>query len=273
MEPQTNIAVRAAYLLYGLLAYALFFVTFLYAVGFVGDFWPVLGLNGPAFRNMDLDASATPVGRALLIDGLLLGLFALQHSGMARTGFKTWWTRTIPAPCERSTYVLAASLCLDVLFWKWQPLATTELWHVSNHSTAIVLVAISIAGWGIVLASTYMIDHFDLFGLRQVWTAFRQTSYPEHEFATPGLYRAVRHPIYLGFVIAFWSTPIMTLGHAVFAVGTTGYILFAIQLEERDLVRRYGELYRQYRRRVGMLLPMPRSLPRASRPSHIPPQA
>jgi protein-S-isoprenylcysteine O-methyltransferase Ste14 len=257
MEPSQNIAVRASYLVYGLASYALFFVTFLYMTAFVGDFWQVLGLTGPAFRGMNGDGTPLPLVRALLIDGLLIGVFALQHSGMARTGFKTWWTRIVPPACERSTYVLAASLCLDLLFWQWQPLATSELWHASGP-LAIGLVALSFIGWGIVLASTFMIDHYDLFGLRQVWLAFRNRPYPEHEFATPGLYRAVRHPIYLGFVVALWATPIMTLGHAVFAIGTTAYILFAIQLEERDLVRRYGELYVRYRGRVSMLLPLPR---------------
>jgi protein-S-isoprenylcysteine O-methyltransferase Ste14 len=248
---------RAGYLAYGLVCYAVFFATILYAIGFVGNFWPVLGLDQVAlFRSMDVGDPGTSLGEALLIDTLLLGLFALQHSGMARPGFKRWWTRTVPAAAERSTYVLAASLCLDTLFSQWRPLGTTQLWQVSN-SGATTAVVISLAGWAIVFAATFMIDHFDLFGLRQSWYGFRGKPYPEQKFATPGFYRAVRHPIYLGFVIAFWATPTMTLGHFVFAAMTTVYILIAIQLEERDLTDRYGAQYDDYRRRVGMLLPMP----------------
>jgi len=256
---------RAGYLAYGLACYALFFATILYAIGFVGNFWQVLGLHDEAlFRGMDTQVPDASVGNALLIDLLLLGFFALQHSGMARPGFKRWWTRTVPAPVERSTYVLAASLCLDALFWQWRPLlGTPTLWQLSG-SGAIAAVVISLVGWLIVFASTFMIDHFDLFGVRQAWHAFRGQPYPELPFATPGLYRAVRHPIYLGFVIAFWSTPTMTLGHFVFAAMTTGYILVAIQLEERDLIARYGELYQNYRHRVGMLLPRPLSGARKS---------
>lgn len=254
----------AGYLAYALACYALFFATILYAIGFVGNFWPVMGQHDQAlFRGMDVEVSGTSVSEALLVDLLLLGLFALQHSGMARPGFKRWWTRTVPAPVERSTYVIAASLCLDALFWQWRPLGTTLLWHLSGAG-AITTVVVSLVGWLIVFASTFMIDHFDLFGLRQAWCAFRGKPYPELPFATPGLYRAVRHPIYLGFVIAFWSTPTMTLGHFVFAAMTTAYILIAIQLEERDLVARYGDLYRSYRRRVGMLLPLPLSGERES---------
>ncbi|MEY4580473.1 MAG: hypothetical protein RL701_5176, partial [Pseudomonadota bacterium] len=174
---------------------------------------------------------------------------------------------TVPEPVERSTYVLAASLCLDVLFWQWRPLGTTPLWQLTG-SGAVATVIISTLGWLLVFAATFMLDHFDLFGLRQAWIAFRGKPYPELHFATPGLYRAVRHPIYLGFVIAFWSTPSMTLGHFVFAAITTGYILMAIQLEERDLITRYGALYVDYRRRVGMLLPWPRSAERESQAPH-----
>jgi len=174
---------------------------------------------------------------------------------MARRAFKQRWTRVIPAPLERSTFVLAASACLALLYWLWRPLGTTVLWDLSGPPFDFVFVALCLAGFAIVVLSTFMIDHFDLFGLRQVWYAFRNRPYPTLEFSAPALYKAVRHPIYLGFIIAFWATPIMTLGHLVFAVATTGYILVAIQLEERDLVHRYGETYRQYRRQVGMLLP------------------
>jgi protein-S-isoprenylcysteine O-methyltransferase Ste14 len=250
--------VRAGYLAYSVVCYAVFLATILYAIGFVGNFWQVLGLRVAQPESSLLEA--------LLVDLSLLAVFALQHSGMARPRFKRWWTRTVPAVVERSTYVLAASLCLDLLFWGWRPLGTTVLWQLSG-TAAEIAIGISLVGWAIVFASTYMIDHFDLFGLRQSWYAFRGRTYPELEFATPGLYRAVRHPIYLGFVIAFWATPTMTLGHLVFAGVTTGYILVAIQLEERDLIDRYGALYESYRRRVGMLLPLPSA---AKRESHAP---
>jgi protein-S-isoprenylcysteine O-methyltransferase Ste14 len=240
-----------------------FFATILYAIGFVGNFWPWLGLSGPFFRGMDLADPGRGLLESLGVDALLLGVFALQHSGMARPAFKRWWTRIVPPAAERSTYVLLASLCLDLLFWLWRPLGTAELWRVDDAPVANGIVALSIVGWLVVFVSTFMLDHFELFGLRQAWYAFRGQALREAEFATPGLYRAVRHPIYLGFVIAFWSTPTMTLGHFVFASATTGYILVAIQLEERDLVQRYGELYRSYRRRVGMLFPRP--LSRSSR--------
>lgn len=260
----------AGVLLYSLVCYAVFFATILYAIGFVGNFWPVLGLDGGLFRSMDRASSSSSLAESWGVDIALLGLFALQHSGMARPAFKRWWTRIVPAVAERSTYVLLASVCLDVLFWQWRPLGTSELWAVSEAPLANALVALSIFGWAIVFASTFMIDHFELFGLRQAWYAFRGKPLVDSAFRTPGLYRAVRHPIYLGFVIAFWSTPTMTLGHLVFAGATTAYILGAIQLEERDLVERYGEIYRAYRDRVGMLLPRLQSRP--SRPSQASPR-
>jgi protein-S-isoprenylcysteine O-methyltransferase Ste14 len=243
---------RTITLLYGLVCYAVFLVTFLYAIGFVGNLWPVLGWSGPS---MDAGGPVAPLAEALAIDTLLLAVFALQHSGMARTGFKRWWTRIVPEAAERSTYVLAASLCLALLFWQWRPIGTTVFWDVAGTPAEHVLFGLSLAGWFLVLLATFMLSHFDLFGLRQVWLAFRGREYPELRFATPGLYRAVRHPIYLGFLVAFWATPLMTLGHLVFAIATTAYVLVAIQLEEHDLVHRYGDLYRVYRRRVGMLLP------------------
>jgi methanethiol S-methyltransferase len=249
---------RTSLLLYGLVCYAVFFLTFLYAMGFVGNFWPYLGWSGPVFRSMNLGGPPAPLGEALLIDALLLGVFAVQHSVMARAGFKRWWTRFVPEPIERSTYVLAASLCLDLLFWQWRPLETTALWSVSGGA-AVLLMVVSLLGYGIVLLSTFLVDHFELFGLKQVWYAFRGISPPHTAFRTPLLYKAVRHPIYLGFIIAFWATPFMTLGHLVFAVATTVYILVAIQLEERDLVRLYGDAYREYRQRVAMLLPFARA--------------
>jgi methanethiol S-methyltransferase len=249
---------RTSYLMYGGACYAIFLATFLYAIGFVGNFWPALGLAPEAFRGMDIGGPSAPLAQALVIDVALLGAFALQHSVMARQGFKRWWTRVVPQPIERSTFVLAASLCLALLFWQWRPIGTAVLWDLSGGAAAKALIGLSLFGWLIVLLSTFMLDHFELFGLRQVWSAFRNRPLPEPEFATPAFYRAVRHPIYLGFIIAFWATPIMTLGHLVFAVATTGYVLIAIQLEERDLVRRYGDAYREYRRGVRMLLPFPR---------------
>jgi methanethiol S-methyltransferase len=246
-----------SFLLYGVFCYAAFLATFLYAIGFVGNFWGLLGL-GPMFRSIDSVGSPTPLGRALVVDALLLGLFAVQHSVMARAGWKRWWTRFIPPAIERSTFVLAASLCLALLFWQWRPIGTTPIWNLTGGPLVPVVVALSLAGWLMVLLATFMLDHAELFGLRQVWSAFRNRPHPGLAFAAPGLYRTVRHPIYLGFIIAFWATPTMTLGHLVFAVATTAYILVAIQLEERDLVGRYGEQYREYRRRVGMLFPWPR---------------
>lgn len=249
---------RTFVLLYGLVAYALFLFTILYAIGFVGNLWPVLGLGSTWFRNMDIAGPSSSLGRALLVNAGLLTVFAVQHSGMARTGFKQWWTRVVPVPLERSTFVLAASLCLCLLFGYWRPMGTFVLWDFSSGAAGRALTALSIAGWAVVFLSTFMIDHFDLFGLRQAWFAFRGRSYPAPSFQTPGFYKLVRHPIYVGFIIAFWATPLMTIGHLLFAGATTIYILIAIQLEERDLVHRYGELCRQYRRRVRMLAPLPR---------------
>ncbi|HKE14195.1 MAG TPA: isoprenylcysteine carboxylmethyltransferase family protein [Kofleriaceae bacterium] len=255
----TALIKRTAFLLYGVVCYTLFVATFVYAAGFVGNAWQSLGWTGGLFRSMDFGGPQAPLAKAILIDALLLGLFAVQHSVMARAGFKRLWTRIVARPIERSTYVLAASLCLDLLFWQWRPIGTTVLWHVSAGPLPAVLVGLSVFGFLIVLLSTFMIDHFELFGLSQVWTAFRGRTARPQEFRTPLFYRAVRHPLYLGFIIAFWATPIMTLGHLVFAAATTGYMLVAIQLEERDLIRSYGDVYRAYRRRVWMLLPLPRS--------------
>ncbi len=242
-------------LIYGLACYALFLVTFLYAIGFVGNLWPILGLHGDAFRSLDAGGPSAPLGMALGIDAALLGLFALQHSGMARAGFKRWWTRFVPEPIERSTYVLASSLCLIALFWQWRPLGTAVLWDLSAGPLGAALLVLSLGGYLLVLLSTFQISHFGLFGLRQVWDAFRGGVMAESPFKTPPFYRAVRHPLYLGFLIGFWATPVMTLGHLVFALGTTGYILMAIRLEERDLVARFGDAYVEYRRAVAMLLP------------------
>ena len=249
---------RFVFFAYSVLAYTFFLGTFLYAVGFVGNFrfepWP-----GWVFvpRSMDLGGEAGPVGQALLVDALLLGLFALQHSGMARRGFKQRWTRVVPPVIERSTYVLFSSAALATLLAFWRPLGFA-VWAASDPSVQAALVVASLAGWLTALAATFHIDHFSLFGLRQTWSALRGREVPAHRFVTPGLYRYVRHPLYLGFLVAFWATPVMTLGHLVFALATTGYILVAIQLEERDLVREYGPDYLRYRQQVPMLTPLPR---------------
>lgn len=205
---------------------------------------------------MDVGTRA-PIEEALLVDGLLIALFAVQHSVMAREGFKRVWTRVVPPAIERSTFVLAASACLTLLYWQWRPLGSV-VWDAWPSGLGSALVGVSLVGWLMVLASTFMIDHAELFGLRQVVRAFRGRPHPTTVFATPAVYRVVRHPLYLGLVIAFWATPVMTFGHLFFAGAMTVYILVAIQLEERDLVARYGEAYREYRRRVGMLLPIPR---------------
>jgi methanethiol S-methyltransferase len=251
----TSRAGRTAALLYGLLCYLVFLVVLLYAIAFVGNFWSVLGWNADWMHGMDRGRSA-PLADALVVDAALLGLFAVQHSVMARGWFKRGLTRIVPSAIERSTFVLAASLCLALLFWQWRPIGSV-VWSVDGP-LATLLVVVSLTGWLIVAASTYMIDHFDLFGLRQVLDAFRGRTPAESKFATPAFYRLVRHPIYLGFIVAFWATPVMTVGHLVFAAATTGYILVAIQLEERDLIARYGDSYRDYRRRVAMLVPLGR---------------
>ncbi|HVI57510.1 MAG TPA: isoprenylcysteine carboxylmethyltransferase family protein [Luteimonas sp.] len=247
---------RILALLYGTACYAVFFATFLYAIGFV------TGLGVPK----DIDGGASgALAAALAIDLALLGLFAVQHSGMARPGFKRWWTRFVPAPIERSTYVLLSSLALLLLFWQWRPLPQA-LWNIEHAGVRMALHVLCALGWLLVLSSTFLINHFDLFGLRQVWQYGRRgADVGEQPFVTRAFYRIVRHPLMLGFLIAFWSTPTMTLGHLLFALATTGYILVAVRfLEERDLVAQYGDTYRDYQRRVPMLLPLPK---RQARPT------
>ena len=229
---------------YGVACYAAFFGTFLYAIGFVG--------NVVVPTSMDAGREGA-LATALLVDLALLALFALQHSVMARPAFKRLWTRVVPEPVERSTYVLASSLALALLFWQWRPIGG-GVWHVGGVF-ATALVAIGAAGWLTVLASTFLINHFDLFGLRQVWLYLRGLPYTPITFRTPGLYRFVRHPLYVGWLLAFWATPSMSAAHLVFALATTGYILAAIQLEERDLLAAHGEAYRRYRADVPMLVP------------------
>ena len=235
---------RTLTLAYGALSYVIFFLTFLYAIGFIGNLAVPKSLDSPA---------TDPFLTALMIDLGLLSLFAMQHSLMARQGFKRLITRVIPHSAERSTYVLASSLALILLFWQWRPLGGL-VWSVEHPAGRALLYAGFAFGWGLVLVTTFVINHFDLFGLRQSWRAFRGQPQAPLPFVTPPLYRIVRHPLYVGWFFAFWCTPTMTLTHLLFAVMTTGYILVAIQLEERDLINAHPE-YAEYRRRVPMLVP------------------
>lgn len=241
---------------YGVAVYLMFLLTFVYLIGFVADADFTVGgvhLVGKSIDRGGLGDGTLTI-TAVVIDVLLLALFAVQHSIMAREGFKRWWTRVVPPSAERSTYVLASNLCLIALVAAWYPISH-DVWRVTDQPWRTVLTAIALVGWAIVLLSTFLIDHFDLFGLRQVYTRLRGRRPSEHSFTTPFFYRAVRHPLYVGFLIAFWVTPQMTLGHLLFAAVITGYILLAVRFEERDLIRVFGEQYRDYRRRVPMLIP------------------
>jgi methanethiol S-methyltransferase len=233
-------------LAYAAIVYAMFLATFLYTIGFVANL-PLLP------RTID-SGLVDGTFAALAVNVLLLGVFAVQHSVMARQGFKRWWTRIVPPPAERSTYVLAATAAIALLMWQWRAMPDA-VWDVQSRGAQVAIWAVFALGWATLLAATFLINHFELFGLNQAWNAFRARPFTAPPFRTPGLYRMVRHPIYLGFILAFWATPHMSQGHLLFAVATTAYILIGIWFEERDLVAHFGERYLAYRKRVPMLVP------------------
>jgi len=237
---------RITILIYGVFCYLVFFATFLYAIAFLGNF------GVPRTIDSGLEGS---IGMALAVNAGLLALFALQHSIMARSWFKRAWTRIIPAAAERSTYVLFSSVALILLFWQWRPIGGV-VWQIDNELAQMAIYLIYATGWMLLLLATFLINHFDLFGLRQVYLHFAGHEYVGLAFRTPGLYRVVRHPIYFSWLCIFWATPRMTVAHLVFALATTGYILMAIPLEERDLVRAYGDAYRRYKQQVPTILPV-----------------
>jgi len=249
---QGNLAGRILGFLYGIVAYLVFFVTFLYAIGFLEDLVVPITIDG------DSAAPAAPLAQALIVNLVLMSIFAIQHSVMARQQFKRWWTKFVPASVERTTYVLLASLALALLIWQWRPMPAI-VWQIADPQLAAAVTGLSFLGWLIVLTSTFLINHFELFGLHQVTNNLSGRPMPAPRFRTPLLYRFVRHPIYLGFIIAFWAAPTMTQGHLLFAAVTTAYILVGTWLEERDLVTVFGDDYRRYRERVSMLVPWRRS--------------
>jgi protein-S-isoprenylcysteine O-methyltransferase Ste14 len=244
-----NRILKSIAFLYGLAAYFTFFATILYAIGFVS------GLVVPKAIDTGPDSSAT---EALVVNLLLMALFAVQHSVMARKQFKQWWTQYVPKSVERSTYVLLASLALVLLFWQWRPMPAI-VWRIDDPDIAVTIATLSLVGWVIVFTSTFLINHFELFGLHQVANNLTGSEMPTPRFRTPMYYKFVRHPIYLGFIIAFWAAPTMSVGHLLFAAVTTAYIFVGILLEERDLIDMFGDDYRQYKKRVSMLLPWRKS--------------
>jgi len=241
---------RVAAFVYGIVCYVAFFATFVYAIAFVA--------NVIVPKTID-SGEVIPAREAFAVNVVLLLIFALQHSVMARKPFKQWLARWVSPSVERSTYVLASSLALALLFWLWRPMPAV-VWHIDNTLLANALLALSLVGWAIVLVSTFLIDHFELFGLHQVASNLTGKAMPEPKFRTPLFYKFVRHPLYFGFILAFWATPTMTIGHLLFAAGTTAYILIGILLEERDLVGAFGEDYRRYQHRVSMLIPWRKSV-------------
>ena len=245
---------RILILLYGVVAYLAFFVTILYAIGFVGNF-QVGEFSLP--KTIDTGVEG-PIGMAILVNVALLSVFAIQHTIMARPAFKTWWTKVIPAAAERSTFVLVTSAILLSTFWQWRPM-TGVIWNIDQPVVRAVLIGVSLLGWATVFYSSFLIDHFDLFGLRQVILHAGRKTYTHHPFAARSLYRYVRHPLMVGFLLAFWFTPTMTAGHLLFAAVTTGYILFGTTVEERDLLKLLGEDYRRYRERTPAFFPLPRA--------------
>jgi protein-S-isoprenylcysteine O-methyltransferase Ste14 len=233
--------------LYGIVAYVIFLVTFVYAIAFVGD------IVVP--KTVD-SGTPGPLMEALIVNVVLLGIFAVQHSVMARQGFKRWWTRIVPKSVERSTFVVFATAALALLLWQWRPMPDV-IWSVQDPIAIAVIQVVFWLGWAILLLSTFLLNHFELFGLRQVLVRLMGWKTPEPQFRTPFLYKRVRHPLYLGFILGFWAAPTMTMGHLLLSVGTTGYILIGIFFEERDLVHMFGDQYRNYRRQVSMLIPLP----------------
>lgn len=249
---------RILFPLYGVVCYLIFFATFIYMVGFVHNFHFQIGSFYFVPVAIDFGGNTTSTATAFIIDVALIGLFGVQHSGMARRGFKAVWTRIlVPRAVERSTYVLASSLCLIVLFIFWQPLPGV-VWSIQNEMLGKVLIAVSLLGFGMLLVASFLINHFELFGLQQVYQHAKRTQSSPIAFKSPGLYKLVRHPIYVGFLIFAWVTPVMTVGHLLFAIGSLVYILIGVRFEERDLVKEFGDTYTQYQNRVHGLLPLPK---------------